>query len=61
MSYEKMWNLLRRTVNNDYDIFCNESSRFEFHRGVFDEVQTIIRRMDELEEWTNEHETKTRK
>ena len=44
-----MWRLLKKAVKEDYKIFHNDSSCYEFHRGAFDETQTVIRRMDELE------------
>lgn len=50
MNYEELWLLLKRTVETDYEIFGEESSRYEFHRGAFHEAQTVIRRMNELED-----------
>lgn len=49
MSYEEMWNLLKRTVKNDYEFFYDNRSSYEFNRGAFDEAQDVLGRMDELE------------
>lgn len=54
MDYKKMWFLLKRTVKEDYEIFCDESrlsSYSELHKGISSEAQDIIRRMDNLEVW----------
>lgn len=52
MDYEKMWFLLKRTVKEDYEIFCDESrlsSYSDFHKGICSEAQDVILLMDSIE------------